>query len=139
MNDNSILNFPIDTNSKNLMKKNVQILLVLLIFSVLYSLFQLVDWGLFLRTSTGARMYSRHFFYYYRLSPLISIVEMALSIMAAVIVYMSFKNQSIAVDTEDAALFNKGIRFFNMALMIDLVYFLILFANIIFRLLIIKY
>jgi hypothetical protein len=139
MNDNSILNFTIGTDSKNLLQKSTQIIFLLLIFSVLYSLFQLVDWYFFLKNSGSSRLSGDHFFYYYRLSPLISVTEMALSILSYTFVYRSFKCQSTAVNTEDAGLYNKGLRFFNISLMISVVYFLILFANFLYRFLIIKY
>jgi hypothetical protein len=134
----TILNPEIDSNRKNILNRNTQLVFVLLIFSVLYSIFQLADWYMFFKNTNFGKGNIKHYFYYYRLSPLISVVEMALSIISYSFVYRSFKLQSIAVNTQNGSLFNKGLRFFNINLVIMILYFLILFANILFRSLIIK-
>jgi len=136
--DNSVLNLATDISRKNLLKRSTQIVFVLLMLTILYSIFQLVDWYLFFKNTNNGRGYIKHFLYYYRLCPLISIAGMMICITSYTFLYKSFRFQLAAVNNQDDSLFNKGLRFFNINLILIVIYFLILFSNILYRILVIK-
>ena len=124
--------------SVNLLRKSVLLALFLLIFSVLYSLIQLREWYVFFSNAAETNRVVRHFYYNHRLLPLLSLVETVLSITGYVYYYRAFKSLSTAASNNDQALANKAVKTFYTSLIIAVIYFLILFGNILFRVLFIR-
>jgi hypothetical protein len=130
--------FSINDASLKLLQKSTWLALSLLIFSILYSFIEIREWYIFFLNTTDTNRVVQHFYYNHRLLPLVSLVETILSITGYVYYYRAFKYLSKAAVNNDQDLFSKGIKVFYTSLVISVIYFLILFGNIFFRILIIK-
>jgi len=124
-----ISGFDIKDIDKNLAKTNSRMSLALLIFSIVYFSVEVHNWYVILSNTNESKVVPSHFIYLYRLSPLISFTEMIIDIIACSYYYNAWKNQSRAIDEGDTMLFNKNLRYFNTALKLSIIFFLLSFLR----------
>jgi len=130
MENDLLSNFDINDIDKKLSSKNVRLIIILLILSVIYSMDDLVY--IFIKLSLEDKKgFYKHFFYAFRILSFVSIGEVALITLSHIFYYKALKSQSTALDTRDSILLNKSAGFFNKSLIMWIIYLSIILIRVV--------
>ncbi|MEP6677171.1 MAG: hypothetical protein ABJA78_18565 [Ferruginibacter sp.] len=93
----------------NLIKKNLNLIKMVLVFIGIRSILELIDWY---PTLTSKPFDSFHSFYLHRISPLVLLVLIILNIICWIFYIRANTLMAEAAESKDVSLFNRGYQFY---------------------------
>ena len=131
--ENSTPGLLLNNDSKKWMKLNATLSATLLFFAFVYTIYAIRSFYRTLAFFTFMKAGSKEFIFNFRIYPVLLFGELVLIIISYFFIYAGFSKQYKSIEKQDTADFNKGVRFINYSLIITIIYFLVIFSQIVFK------
>lgn len=125
--------FVINDSTKQLIKKNLKLTFILIIVSIVYSIFDLYDWFSHLAALSPVSRNSQHYFYNYKMRPIIAVIVLSLGVIGHFMRYSAYKFITSAVENNDTESLNEGFKKFYIINILILISFLISTISLFYR------
>jgi magnesium-transporting ATPase (P-type) len=132
--ENSTSGLLLNNDSKKWMKLNATLSAILLFFAFIYTIYAIRSFYRTLAFLTFIKAGSKEFIFNFRIYPVLLFSELVLIIISYFFIYTGFSKQYKSIEKQDnTADFNKGVRFINYSLIVTVIYFLVIFSQIVFK------
>jgi hypothetical protein len=132
MQDNLISNSFADNVNKQLIKRNIRLLLVILILFSIYTLLNLADWYLFLQEVKPTRQ-TANTFYSHTISPWVTLVSAVLGFFVWDFYLKGHRLILLSFENDNPELFNEGYSLLNKATNVNIAGYLLITVSIAIR------
>jgi hypothetical protein len=131
--DNSQTGLSLNSDTQKWMKLNATLSSVLLFFGFVYSIHSIKSYYRFLAALSNMKEGNKYYNFDFRIFPAFLFVELALLIISYFFIYSGYSKQNKSIKKQDTVGFNKGVRLINYSLIVCIIYFLVLFFQIVFK------